>query len=119
MRLFDAMEPERMAFLYELYRRCEGDPRQAVPYEELVEALGFDEPLTKRIQQTLQQEGLVELSTVPRITNVGRTVMDPTHRWSHRQTIAMTLHGIQLMEDLLANGAHTEPLPRLASHTVG
>ena len=108
MMPFDTMEPQRIAFLSELYKRNAGDPRQGTPYEELVDALGFDERVTKRIQATLQEEGLVELTAVPRITNVGRTVMDPTQRWSHRQTISMTPHGVQLMEDLLANRAHTE-----------
>lgn len=116
MMPFEAMEPQCTAFLYELYKRSEGDPRQGVSYEELVEALGFNERFTKRIQDALQQEGLVELTTLPRITNVGRTVMDHTRRQSHRQTISMTLYGVQLMQDLLANRAHPEPPHRSASH---
>lgn len=106
--LFDTMEPQRIAFLCELYRRNTGDPRQGIPYEDLVNALGFDERVTKRVQSALQEEGLVELTAVPRITNVGRTVMDPTHGWSHQQTISMTPHGVQLMEDFLANRVPTE-----------
>jgi hypothetical protein len=117
MMPFDAMEPQWMTFLYELYKRSAGDPRQGVPYEELVEALGFDESLTKRIQCALQQEGLVELTAVPQITNVGRTVMDPAHRQGCRQTIGMTPHGVQLMEDILSNRAHADPPHQSASQS--
>jgi hypothetical protein len=31
MMPFDAMEPQRLAFLYELYTRSAGDARQGVP----------------------------------------------------------------------------------------
>ena len=104
----EEMEPQRIAFLHELYKRSEGDPRRGIPYEELVDALEFGERITKRIQRELQQEGLVELTVVPQMTNVGRTVIDPLHRRSHRQTIGMTPHGVRLIEDLL-HRAHTEP----------
>jgi hypothetical protein len=119
MMPFEAMEPERMAFLYELYKRSEGDPRRGVPYEELVDALGFGERVTKRIQRALQQEGLVELTSVPRITNLGRPVIDHEHRWSSRQTIGMTHHGVRLTEEILSNRAHTEPSYNLASQADG
>ena len=108
MMPFDTMEPQRMAFLCELYKRNAGDPRQGVPYEELVDALGCDERVTKRVQGALQEEGLVELTAVPRITDVGRTVMDSMPRRSHRQTISMTPRGVQLMEDFLATRAPAE-----------
>jgi hypothetical protein len=49
MMTFAAMEPERLAFLSELYTRSAGDARQGVPYEALIDALGFDERVTKRI----------------------------------------------------------------------
>ena len=109
MMPFEAMEPERMAFLYELYKRSEGDPRRGLPYEELVDALGFVERVTRRIQRALQQEGLVELTAVPRITNVGCPVIDHEYRRSRRQTIGMTHHGVRLMEEILSHRAHTEP----------
>ena len=109
MTPLEEMEQECMAFLYELYTRSAGDPRQGVPYEELVDALGFGEVLTKRIQRALQQEGLIELTSLPRILNVGRTVIDPAHRRSRPQTIGMTPHGVRLMEDILVYRAHTEP----------
>jgi hypothetical protein len=105
MRPFDAMEQQRVVFLDELYKRAEGDPRQGVPYEELIEALGFDESVTKRIQAALQHEGLVELTAVPPMTNVGRPVMNGTHRGSRRQTIAMTSHGVRVMEEILSDSA--------------
>jgi hypothetical protein len=76
MTAFEAMEQERLSFLYELYTRSAGDARQGIPYEALIDALGFGEALTKRIQRELQLEGLVELTTVPRMTTVGRPVMD-------------------------------------------
>jgi hypothetical protein len=107
MMAFDAMEPEHLAFLYELYTRSAGDARQGVPYEALIDALGFDERVTKRIQHELQREGLVDLTTVPQMTTVGRTVMDCKHRQHHQQTIGMTSHGRQLMEDLFATRADT------------
>jgi hypothetical protein len=107
MIAFDAMEPERMAFLYELYTRSAGDARQGVPYEALIDALGFDERTTKRIQRALQGEGLVELTAVPRMTTVGRTVMDHAHRQHHQQTIGMTPQGMRLMEDIFAHRADT------------
>jgi len=119
MMPFEAMEPERMTFLYELYKRSEGDPRYGVPYEELVDALGFGERVTKRIQRALQREGLVELTAVPRITNLGRAVIDHEHRRSSRQTIGMTHHGVRLMGEILSNRAHTESPYNAASQADG
>jgi hypothetical protein len=54
MRPSEAMEQERMAFLYELYTRSAGDARHGVPYEELIDALGCGEALTERFQCELQ-----------------------------------------------------------------
>jgi hypothetical protein len=99
---FEAMEQERLSFLYELYTRSEGDARQGIPYEALIDALGFGEAVTKRIQHELQQEGLVELTTVPPMTHVGRPVMDHAHRHSRHQTIGITSQGVRLMEDIFA-----------------
>jgi hypothetical protein len=107
MIAFDAMEPERLAFLSELYTRSAGDARQGVPYEALIDALGFDERVTKHIQRELEREGLIELTAVPQMTTVGRTVMDHAHRQHHQQTIAMTSQGMRLMEDLFATRADT------------
>jgi hypothetical protein len=118
MTPYAAMEPERMTFLYELYKRSAGDPRQGVPYEELVDALGFGERVTKCLQRELQQAGLVELTAVPGMTTVGWTVIDREHRWSHRQTIGMTSHGVRFMEDLLAKRAPTEPLIRSTASSL-
>jgi hypothetical protein len=98
----EALEQERMAFLYELYTRSAGDARQGVPYEALIDALGFDERVTKCIQRALQREGLVELTDDPRMTTVGRTVMDHAQRQTHQQTIGMTSQGMRLMEDIFA-----------------
>ena len=58
---------------------------------------------TFRIQRALQREGLVELTTVPRMTTVGRTVMDHAPRQNHQQAIGMTPQGMQLMEDTFIN----------------
>jgi hypothetical protein len=102
MQMIEAMEPEYLAFLAELYTRTAGDARQGIPYEALIDALGFDEAVTKRLQRTLQREGLVELTTVPAMTHVGRPAMDQARRYSRQQTIGMTPQGVQLMEDLLA-----------------
>ena len=96
-----------MAFLYELYTRSAGDARQGVPYEALIEALGFDERVTKCIQRALQREGLVELTDVPRMTTVGRTVMDHAQRQTHQQTIGMTSQGMRFMEDIFVHRADT------------
>jgi hypothetical protein len=104
---FEAMEQDRVAFLYELYTRSAGDARQGVPYEELINALGFDERLTKRIQCQLQREGFVELTALPQMTTVGRTVMDHTRQPHHQQTIGMTPRGMQLVEDILTNLSDT------------
>jgi hypothetical protein len=112
MMAFDAMEQEYMAFLYELYTRSAGDARQGVPYEMLIDALGFEERVTKRIQHKLQREGLVELTTVPQMTTVSRMVTDCMHRQHHQQTIGMTPQGMQLMEDIFATRADTaRPTP--------
>jgi hypothetical protein len=107
MIAFEALEQERMAFLSELYTRSAGDARQGVPYEALIDALGFDERVTKCIQRALQREGLVELTDVPRMTTVGRTVMDHAQRQIHQQTIGMTPQGMQLMEDIFTHRADT------------
>lgn len=111
---YDAMEQERIAFLYELYTRSEGDARQGVPYEALIDALEFGEAVTKRLQHELQQEGLVELTTVPPMTHVGRPATAAVHRQSRQQTIAMTPQGVRLMEDILTT-LHTAPLGPSAS----
>jgi hypothetical protein len=120
MKLIEAMEPEPLAFLSELYTRAAGDARHGIPYEALIDALGFDEAVTKRLQRALQQEGLVELTTVPAMTHVGRPVMDQARRYSRQQTIGMTLQGVQLMEDILAR-RRMAALPPSASpdHTAG
>jgi hypothetical protein len=102
MMLFEAMEPQRLTFLYELYKRSEGDARRSIPYEELIDVLGFSEALTKRLQRVLQQEGLVELTIVPPMTHVSRPVMDHEHRHSRQQTVGMTPQGVRLMEDIIA-----------------
>jgi hypothetical protein len=115
MMPFDEREPERLAFLYELYKRSAGDAHRGVPYEELIDALGFSEHVTKRIQRELQWEGLVELTAVPRMTTVGRLVMDHAHRPHHQQTIGMTPQGIRLMEDFFADRSHPAPPKPVAS----
>jgi hypothetical protein len=99
---FEAMEPERLAFLSELYTQSAGDARQGVPYEALIHALGFEERVTKRLQCALQQEGLVELTTVPPMTHIRRPVMDHAHRHRSQQTISLTPQGVRLLEDILA-----------------
>jgi hypothetical protein len=116
---YDAMEQEHMLFLYELYTRSEGDARQGIPYEALIHALGFGEAVTKRLQRQLQQEGLVELTTVPPMTHVGRPVMDHEHRYSRHQTIGITPQGVRLIEDLFAT-LHPAPPHSSASpdHTT-
>jgi hypothetical protein len=119
MMPFDEWEQECIAFLYELYQRSAGDPRQGVPYEDLIDALGFGERVTKQIQRALQLEGLVELTDVPPMTFVGRPMMDHTPRQSRHQTIGMTLQGVRLMEDIFAT-LHTAPPQSSASpdHTT-
>jgi len=109
MMPFDEGEQERLAFLYEIYKRSAGDAHQGIPYEVLIDALGFDERVTKRIQRELQREGLVELTTVPQMTTVSRPVMDHMHRQHHQQTIALTPQSVHLLEDVIAT-RHTAPL---------
>jgi hypothetical protein len=112
MIAFDAMEPAHLAFLYELYTRSAGDARQGVPYEALIDALGYDERVTKRIQRALEREGLVDLTTVPPMTHMGRPVIDHALRQHHQQTIGMTPQGMRLMEDIFATRADTaRPTP--------
>src|SRR5688500_4322085 len=112
----DAMAPAPMALLSERSTRRAGDARQGVPDEALVDALGFEERVTKRIQRALEREGLVDLTTVPPMTHMGRPVMDHTSRQHHQQTIGMTPHGMRLMEDLLATRADTaRPTPSASS----
>jgi hypothetical protein len=119
MIAFDAMEPEQMAFLYELYTRSAGDARQGVPYEALIDALGFDERVTKRIQRALERAGLVDLTTVPPMTHMGRPVMDHAPRHRRQQTIGMTPQGMRLMEDIFATRADTaRPTPSAVSTRV-
>jgi hypothetical protein len=101
------MEPAQMAFLSELYTRSAGDARQGVPYEALIDALGFAERVTKRLQRALQWEGLVDLTTVPPMTHMGRPVMDHAPRQHHQQTIGLTPQGMRLVEDLLATRTDT------------
>jgi hypothetical protein len=110
---YDAMEQERLLFLYELYTRSAGDARQGVPYDALIDALGFGEAVTKRIQRELQQEGLVELTTIPPMTYVSHPTAGYTHRQCRQQMIAITSQGVWLMEDILATRP-TAPLPPLA-----
>jgi hypothetical protein len=69
--------------------------------------LGFDERVTKRIQRDLEREGLVDLTTVPPMTHMGRPVMDHAPRHRCQQTIGMTPQGMRVVEDLLAMRADT------------
>jgi len=120
MLAFDAMAPEHMAFLYALYTRSAGDARQGVPYEALIDALGYDERVTKRIQRALEREGLVDLTTVPPMTHMGRPVMDHAPRQHHQQTIGMTPQGMRLMEDIFATRADTaRPTPSASPPASG
>jgi hypothetical protein len=116
---YDAMEQERMLFLSELYTRCAGDARQRVPYETLIEALGFEEAVTKRLQCSLQQDGWVELTTIPSMTYVCRPVMTPMHRHCRQQTIGLTPQGARLMEDLLATQHEAPPQPSASPDHTG
>lgn len=118
MITFNIREPEHLAFLYELYTRSAGDGRQGVPYETLIDALGFDERVTKHIQCALEREGLVELTTVPPMTHMSRPVMDHAPRQKRQQTIGMTRKGARLMEDLFAM-RDPAPVPSSASPDGG
>jgi hypothetical protein len=109
MTPYEEMEPQRLAFLCELYQRSAGDPRQGVPYEELIDALRFGERVIKSVQLALQQEGLVALTAIPLITTVGRPVMNPAHRRSYGRTISITAHGARVIEDIVAHCIPTEP----------
>ncbi len=111
MMPFAAMEHERLSFLYELYTRSAGDARQGIPYEELIDALGFGEAVTKRLQRELQQEGWVELTTVPPMTHVGRPAMDRAPRHRRQQTIRLTAQGVRLLEELFAQQNPAPPHP--------
>lgn len=77
------------------------------PYEVLIDALGFNERVTKRIQCEPQREGLVELTAVRQMTIMGHTVMEHAHWQHHQQTIGMTSQGMRLMEDIFATRADT------------
>jgi hypothetical protein len=119
MSLLKAIEPERLAFLYALYTQSAGDTRQGVPYEALINAQGFSEALTKRLQRELEQEGMVELTTVPPLTHVGRPIMDHAHRYRRQQTIGMTPEGVRLVEDMLATRRTASPQPSASpEHTT-
>jgi hypothetical protein len=111
MIAFDAMEPAQMAFLSELYTRSAGDARQGVPYEALIAALGFDERVTNRIQRALEREGLVDLTTVPPMTHMGRPVMAHAYRHRRQQTIGMTPEGVRLLEHIIATQRTASPQP--------
>jgi hypothetical protein len=93
-----------------------------VPYEALIDALGFDERVTQRIQRDLQREGLVDLTAAPEMAMVGRPVMNHAHRQHHQQTTGMTPQGVQLMENLTRDAAHgpspTLGIPRPAHHRL-
>ena len=115
MMLLEAIEQERMAFLCELYTRSAGDSGHGVPYEELIDALGFGEAVTKRLQGALHQEGLVELTIVPPMTHVSRPVADHEHRHRRHQTIGMTPQGVRLMEDIFAKLNTAPPRQSAAS----
>src|SRR4051794_9715405 len=93
MIAFDAMEPAHMAFLYELYTRSAGDARQGVPYEALIDALGFEDRLPNPTHRALEREGWVALPPVPPMTHMGRPVMDHAPRHRRQQTVGMTPHG--------------------------
>jgi hypothetical protein len=119
MSLLEAIEPECLAFLYVLYIQSAGGARQGVPYEALIDALGFSETLTKRLQRELEQEGLVELTTVPLLTHVGRPATDHMHRYRRQQTIGMTPEGSRLIEDIIATRCTASPqLSASPDHTT-
>jgi hypothetical protein len=108
MMPFDEVEQECLTFLYEIYKQSAGDARQGISYEVLIDALGFDERITKRIQRDLQREGLVELTAVPQMTTVSLPLIDHAHRQHHQQTIGLTPQGVRFLENLIAT-RHTVP----------
>ncbi len=110
MITFDAREQERLSFLSELYTRSAGDARQGIPYEELIDALGFGEAVTKRIQRELQREGLVDLTTIPPMTHLGRPAFDHAPRHRRQQTIGITPQGMRLVEDIIGTRHGTSPI---------
>lgn len=112
MKPWEDMAQERIAFLYALYTRSAGDARQGIPYDELIDALGFGEAVTKRLQRALQREGWVALTTVPRMTTVGRPAVDHEPRHRCHQTISLTPQGGRLMADICAT---RHPAPPQAS----
>jgi hypothetical protein len=73
-----------------------------VLYEALIDALGFAERVTKRIQRELERAGLVALTIVLPMIHTGRPVIDHAPRQSRQQTIGLTRQGVRLMEDLFA-----------------
>ena len=115
MRPLAAMEQERLSFLYELYTRSAGDARQGIPYEALIDALGFGEAVTKLIQCELQWAGLVALTAVPQMTTVGRPAVDHARRQPHQLTIGLTPQGVRLMEAILATRHTVPPHPSASS----
>jgi hypothetical protein len=110
-----AMEQERLSFLSELYTRSAGDARQGIPYEALIDALGFGAAVTKLIQRELQWAGLVALTAVPPMTTAGRPAVDRARRQPHQQTISMTPQGVRLMEAILATRHTAPPHPSASS----
>jgi hypothetical protein len=73
----------------------------------LIDALGFDEGVTKRIQCDFQREGLVELTAVPRMTTVDRPVMDHA---------AMADPSANNQHDTPGDAAHGGPLRDTCGH---
>lgn len=119
MKLLETMDPESKAFLYELYTESGGDARHGVSYATLIDALGFDEAVTKRLQCTLQQDGWVELTTVPPMTHVRRPVTNRSRRYCREQTISLTPQGLRLVEDIIAIQQTTVSQPSTSpNHTT-
>ena len=51
---------QRMAFLCEIYKRTEGNPSKAIPYEEIADSLNFEDEAIKRVYYHFLHEGYIQ-----------------------------------------------------------
>ncbi len=90
-----------MAFLCEVYKRTEGNPSKAIPYEEIANSLNFEDEAIAHVYYYFLHEGYI-LEVPPMSVDV----TPPEDRGSgnlktmHGNAMAITKKGIEIAKQL-------------------
>ena len=107
---------QRMAFLCEVYKRTEGNPSKAIPYEEIANSLNFEDEAIAHVYYYFLHEGYI-LEVPPMSVDV----IPPEGRASgnlktiYRKAMAITKKGIEMATKISSRA----PVKRAVGHPPG